>query len=135
MNLVFAPPANELCQRGQITGTVAELNSILSNLSITAEFDAVAGLAISFSIIDPGKPQFVSTVGLAVPAAITSTHSERKIDRRSDGSSWTVVTADRKYAAHSEHTIAITKDGPEILTLTKEQKKELKQSKAETVAA
>lgn len=30
---------------------------------------------------------------------------------------WTVVTADGSWAAHSEHTIAITDDGPEILTL------------------
>jgi methionyl aminopeptidase len=29
---------------------------------------------------------------------------------------WTVVTADGKLAAHAEHTIAITDDGPEILT-------------------
>lgn len=41
----------------------------------------------------------------------------------SDG--WTVVTADGSLAAHCEHTIAVTPDGPEILTLTKEQKKEL----------
>jgi methionyl aminopeptidase len=30
---------------------------------------------------------------------------------------WTVVTADGSWAAHSEHTIAITEHGPEILTL------------------
>ena len=30
---------------------------------------------------------------------------------------WTVVTADGSLAAHTEHTIAITDDGPEILTL------------------
>jgi methionyl aminopeptidase len=30
---------------------------------------------------------------------------------------WTVVTADGSWAAHAEHTIAITDDGPEILTL------------------
>ena len=30
---------------------------------------------------------------------------------------WTVVTADGSLAAHVEHTIAITEDGPEILTL------------------
>lgn len=30
---------------------------------------------------------------------------------------WTIVTQDGKYAAHFEHTIAITKDGPEILTV------------------
>ena len=29
---------------------------------------------------------------------------------------WTVVTADGRLAAHAEHTIAITDDGPEVLT-------------------
>ncbi len=41
----------------------------------------------------------------------------------SDG--WTVITADGKPSAHAEHTVAITADGPEILTLTKDQKKAL----------
>jgi methionyl aminopeptidase len=30
---------------------------------------------------------------------------------------WTVVTADNKCSAHFEHTVAITEQGPEILTL------------------
>jgi len=30
---------------------------------------------------------------------------------------WTVVTADGAMSAHFEHTLAITKDGPKILTL------------------
>jgi methionyl aminopeptidase len=30
---------------------------------------------------------------------------------------WTVVTADGKLAAHYEHTIALTDEGPRILTL------------------
>jgi methionyl aminopeptidase len=30
---------------------------------------------------------------------------------------WTVVTVDGKPSAHAEHTIAITEDGPEVLTL------------------
>ena len=30
---------------------------------------------------------------------------------------WGVVTADQALSAHWEHTIAITDDGPEILTL------------------
>ena len=30
---------------------------------------------------------------------------------------WTVVTADRKLSAHFEHTVAITIDGPEVLTV------------------
>jgi methionyl aminopeptidase len=29
---------------------------------------------------------------------------------------WTVVTLDGKPSAHVEHTIAITEDGPEVLT-------------------
>lgn len=38
---------------------------------------------------------------------------------------WTVVTLDGKPSAHAEHTLAVTADGPEILTLTKEQKRKL----------
>jgi methionyl aminopeptidase len=29
---------------------------------------------------------------------------------------WTIVTDDHKIAAHFEHTVAVTKDGPRILT-------------------
>jgi methionyl aminopeptidase len=32
------------------------------------------------------------------------------------GDGWTVVTTDGSLAAHFEHTVAITEDGPEILT-------------------
>ncbi|MDR1320329.1 MAG: type I methionyl aminopeptidase [Gracilibacteraceae bacterium] len=32
------------------------------------------------------------------------------------GNNWTVATADRRPSAHFEHTVAITEDGPEILT-------------------
>ena len=43
---------------------------------------------------------------------------------------WTVVTLDGKPSAHAEHTLAVTAEGPEILTLTKEQKgNETKQHK------
>ena len=38
----------------------------------------------------------------------------------SDG--WTVVTVDGKPSAHAEHTIAITDDGPEVLTLVASEK-------------
>jgi methionyl aminopeptidase len=46
----------------------------------------------------------------------------------SDG--WTVVTLDGKASAHAEHTLAVTADGPEILTLTKEQKEQRKSQMA-----
>jgi methionyl aminopeptidase len=40
-----------------------------------------------------------------------------KIKMDPDG--WTVRTADGSLASHSEHTILITKNGPEVLTLLK----------------
>ncbi|MGI9034566.1 MAG: type I methionyl aminopeptidase [Pyrinomonadaceae bacterium] len=48
---------------------------------------------------------------------------------------WTVVTADGKPSAHFEHTIAVLETGPEILTLTKEQKNALNNGKSENRAA
>ena len=48
---------------------------------------------------------------------------------------WTVVTLDGKPSAHAEHTLAVTPDGPEILTLTKEQKKIRQNGAAETASA
>ena len=36
---------------------------------------------------------------------------------KTDG--WTVRTLDRKLSAQFEHTILMTEDGPEIMTLTK----------------
>ena len=48
---------------------------------------------------------------------------------------WTVVTADGSLSAHAEHTVAVTADGPEILTLTKEQKRSLGGQKSESAVA
>ena len=48
---------------------------------------------------------------------------------------WTVVTLDGKPSAHAEHTLAVTADGPEILTLTKEQKRVRRFNQVETAAA
>lgn len=51
------------------------------------------------------------------------------------GDKWTVITADGKPSAHFEHTIAVTEEGPEILTLTKEQKARQNQENAGSAAA
>jgi methionyl aminopeptidase len=53
------------------------------------------------------------------PMINMGTHETETLDDK-----WTVITKDRKPSAHFEHTIAITNDGPEILTLTKAQKAE-----------
>ena len=46
------------------------------------------------------------------PMVNEGTHHTRVL-----GDKWTVVTADGKLSAHFEHTVAITPDGPKILTL------------------
>ncbi len=64
------------------------------------------------------------------PMLNLGTHETKTLDDK-----WTVVTLDGKASAHAEHTVAITADGPEILTLTKEQKIEAQSRKSESVAA
>ena len=64
------------------------------------------------------------------PMLNLGTHETKTLDDK-----WTVVTKDGKPSAHAEHTIAVTPEGPEILTLTKEQKARLKETKTETVSA
>jgi methionyl aminopeptidase len=59
------------------------------------------------------------------PMLNVGTHETRTLEDK-----WTVVTKDGKPSAHAEHTIAVTPDGPEILTLTKEQKKTRNQEAA-----
>jgi methionyl aminopeptidase len=53
--------------------------------------------------------------GLVLAIEPMITQAGPKVRILSDG--WTVVTADGKLAAHFEHTIAVTDDGPKILTL------------------
>ncbi|MDR3592187.1 MAG: type I methionyl aminopeptidase [Negativicutes bacterium] len=61
----------------------------------------------------PGRgPRLKSGMTLAIEPMINmGTHEVKTLD---DG--WTVVTTDKKRSAHFEHTIAVTSDGPEILT-------------------
>lgn len=63
------------------------------------------------------------------PMLNLGTHETKTLEDK-----WTVVTKDGKASAHAEHTVAITVDGPEILTLTKQQKLELKGSVAKNAA-
>ena len=35
---------------------------------------------------------------------------------RTKGDGWSIVTTEGKRAAHFEHTVAVTDDGPEVLT-------------------
>ena len=64
------------------------------------------------------------------PMLNLGTHETKTLEDK-----WTVITLDGKPSAHAEHTVAITAEGPEILTLTKAQKAQLNQAKSETVSA
>jgi methionyl aminopeptidase len=61
----------------------------------------------------PGRgPRLVPGMALAVEPMITL--GERHVAELADG--WTVVTLDGSRAAHFEHTVAVTPDGPWVLT-------------------
>jgi methionyl aminopeptidase len=64
------------------------------------------------------------------PMLNLGTHETKTLEDK-----WTVITLDGKPSAHAEHTVAITPEGPEILTLTKEQKAQLNERKSESAAA
>ena len=53
--------------------------------------------------------------GLVLALEPMITEGSYEVETLSDG--WTVVTVDGKLAAHFEHTIVVTDDGPKILTL------------------
>lgn len=62
---------------------------------------------------DAGKgPRLKAGMVLAIEPMINAGKAEVKVLK--DG--WTAVTVDGSYSAHFEHTVAITKDGPVILT-------------------
>jgi len=63
---------------------------------------------------DPGQgPRLVPGMALAVEPMLTAGDPQTK--ELDDG--WTVVTADGSRAVHWEHSVAVTADGPRILTL------------------
>ena len=62
---------------------------------------------------DPGRgPQLRAGMVLAIEPMVTMGSWEVRI--LDDG--WTAVTQDGSLAAHFEHTVAVTEDGPEVLT-------------------
>jgi methionyl aminopeptidase len=63
---------------------------------------------------EPGRG-LILRPGLCLAIEPMITEGTYEVQTLADG--WTVVTADGKLAAHFEHTIALTDDGPRILTL------------------
>jgi methionyl aminopeptidase len=70
---------------------------------------------------EPQVPNFVSsdrgaqlTAGMVLAIEPMVNAGTFEVRSKSDG--WTVVTLDKEYSAHYEHTVAITNNGPQILT-------------------
>ncbi len=62
----------------------------------------------------PGRgPRLTAGMVLAIEPMVNM--GSHQVEVLQDG--WTVVTRDRKLSAHFEHTVAITANGPEILTV------------------
>jgi methionyl aminopeptidase len=69
----------------------------------------------------PGQgPRLRAGMALAIEPMIT--RGERHVVELDDG--WTVITTDGSRAAHFEHTVAITPDGPWVLTARESEKVE-----------
>jgi methionyl aminopeptidase len=63
---------------------------------------------------EPGRG-IVMRPGLCLAIEPMISEGTHEVETKADG--WTVVTADGKLAAHFEHTVALTEEGPRILTL------------------
>jgi methionyl aminopeptidase len=63
-----------------------------------------------------GKPGKGRKLGAGQTYAVEPMVCAGRPDTRLLDDQWTVVTRDGRRAAHAEHTIAITEDGPEVLT-------------------
>lgn len=64
-----------------------------------------------------GKPKRGKKLSVGLTIAIEPMVNVGTARTRTLSDKWTVVTADGKRSAHFEHTVAITEDGPRILTL------------------
>ena len=73
-----------------------------------------------------GKPGTREKIRVGYVFAVEPMITLGKPETKILGDGWTVVTLDGKPSAHTEHTIAVTEEGPEILTLTPEQKMQRK---------
>jgi methionyl aminopeptidase len=114
--LAEATPGTRL---GTVSHAIASAARAAGRYGIIREY---TGHGIGSSMhMDPAVPNFgrpgrgpVLRAGMALaiePMLVLGSPETRLLD---DG--WTVVTADGSWAAHFEHTVAITDDGPVVLT-------------------
>ncbi|HEX4901544.1 MAG TPA: type I methionyl aminopeptidase [Acidimicrobiales bacterium] len=68
-------------------------------------------------VLNTGRPGRGLTLEVGMVLAIEPMVCAGRADYRVLDDGWTVVTADGRRGAHWEHTVAVTADGPEVLTL------------------
>jgi methionyl aminopeptidase len=111
-----ALPEHHVGDIGHAVQTVAERGG----LSVVRELVG-HGIGTSFhegpQIPNYGKPKRGPRLKVGMTIAIEPMLNLGGPDIRTLGDKWTVVTADRSRSAHFEHTVAITEEGPRILTL------------------
>lgn len=115
----------EMCRAGQ---RLRDLSGAVEAVIVAEGFSAVrdfVGHGIGRRLHeDPQVPNYVMTGGasgylfreglvLAIEPMVNAGGWET--ETLSDG--WTVVTKDRSLSAHFEHTVAVTSEGPQIMTL------------------
>lgn len=113
-------------QQCQVGGRLGDISSAVQTICEAAGFGVVrefVGHGIGRSMHeDPQVPNFgpagkgprlKAGMVLAIEPMINAGRPEVRV--LPDG--WTAVTVDGSYSAHFEHTVAITKSGPQVLTL------------------
>ncbi len=107
-------------------GRLSDIGAAVQRVAETGGFSVVReytghgiGLAMHEEPDVPnwGRPGRGRKLGPGQTYAVEPMVCAGRADTRLLDDGWTVVTADGSWAAHAEHTIAITEHGPEILTL------------------
>lgn len=108
-------PGGRLSDIGAAIQTVAEQ----AGFSVVREY---TGHGIGMAMHEPpdvpnfGRPGRGRRLGPGQTYAVEPMVCAGRATTRVLADQWTVATADGSWAAHAEHTIAVTDDGPEILT-------------------
>jgi methionyl aminopeptidase len=107
---------------GRLSDIGAAVQAVVegAGLSVVKEY---TGHGIGMAMHEPpdvpnfGRPGKGRRLAAGQTYAVEPMVCRGRADTRTLADDWTVVTADGAWAAHVEHTIAITDAGPEILTL------------------
>lgn len=106
---------------------VGDIGAAVQSVVEAAGFSVVrelVGHGVGFSpheelqIPNYGKPKRGKKLSVGLTIAIEPMVNVGTAKTRTLADKWTVVTADGKRSAHFEHTVAITENGPRILTLS-----------------